>query len=262
MSAASWFRNLAKHHLMRPHSNRTADITSVANLDESSNGDLHPADGRGFYSQWLRPGGLVFDVGANVGDRSRMFLELGARVVAVEPQPACAQALRRLSHERLVVEQVALGASPGLANLRIASESTISSMADDWIERVQRSGRFRGHEWPETIEVEVATLDSLIERHGQPSFCKIDVEGYEREVVRGLSQPLPLLSFEFAVEYTDGAEAVLASLERLGFDRFNFVPEETFSLVWDTWRDATAIRKHLSSFPRDGWAWGDVYAAA
>ena len=82
-----------------------------------------------------------------------------------------------------------------------------------------------------------------------------------REVVAGLSRRLPLLSFEFAVEYADGAEAVLDRLEGLGFDSFNFSPEETFSLVWDEWRDVDALRTYLSSLTQAGLAWGDVYAA-
>lgn len=217
--------------------------------------------GREFYSRWVRPGTLVFDVGANVGDRSRMFLELGARVVAVEPQPSCVGSLRSLGDDRLVVEQLALGASPGVAEMRIASASTISSMSDEWIARVQRSGRFAQYEWTDAIRVKVETIDSLINRYGQPDFCKLDVEGYEREVVAGLSRRLPLLSFEFAVEYADGAEAVLDRLEGLGFDSFNFTPEETFSLVWDEWRDIGALRNHLSSLAQSGLAWGDVYAA-
>jgi FkbM family methyltransferase len=197
-----------------------------------------------------------------VGNRSRVFLELGARVVAIEPQPDCVQELRRFGDERLLVEQVALGASPGVSELRISDANTISSMADEWIGRVQRSGRFSQYRWAETIRVEVTTLDALIERHGRPDFCKIDVEGYEREVVGGLSQRVPLLSFEFAVECSDAASSVLDRLEQLGFTRFNFSPEETFTLVWDDWRGADALRSHLQSFPDTGLAWGDVYAAA
>ncbi len=40
-----------------------------------------------FYSQFIRPGDLVFDIGANRGDRTEVFVQMGARVVAAEPQP-------------------------------------------------------------------------------------------------------------------------------------------------------------------------------
>jgi hypothetical protein len=42
---------------------------------------------RDFYRRFIRPGDLVFDVGANVGKRSAVFLDLGATVVAIEPNP-------------------------------------------------------------------------------------------------------------------------------------------------------------------------------
>src|SRR5439155_7684012 len=48
---------------------------------------------RGFYSAFVGPNDLVFDVGANVGNRTKVFLRLGSRVVAVEPQPACVSLL-------------------------------------------------------------------------------------------------------------------------------------------------------------------------
>jgi len=256
----SWAEGLKRRSRRRTGGTPTEDPDSSTPPPQPGP-DEHLARGREFYSRWLGPGTLAFDVGANIGDRSRMFLELGARVVAVEPQPDCVQALRKLGDDRLTVEQVALGPSPGLATIRIASESTISSMSDEWIGRVQRSGRFAGYEWLETIPVEVTTLDSLVERHGYPDFCKIDVEGYERHVVDGLSRRLPLLSFEYAVENADGADAVLTRLEELGFARFNFVPEETFSFIWPEWRDIRAVRSHLTSLPAGDLPWGDVYAA-
>ena len=48
------------------------------------------------YGHFVRPGDLVFDIGAHVGDRVASFRRLGARVVAVEPQPAMVRALRLL----------------------------------------------------------------------------------------------------------------------------------------------------------------------
>lgn len=220
------------------------------------------AAGRGLYSRWIQPGALVFDVGANVGSRTSLFLDLGARVVAVEPQPDCVEVLRTFDQDRLIIEQVALGAVPGRATMRVASENTISSMADEWIDRVRGSGRFAAYSWPATISVEVSTLDALIERYGVPAFCKIDVEGYEPEVARGLSQRVPLLSFEFTAECADRTESVLERLEELGFERFNFSPEETFGLAWDDWRDAAELRRLLESLSAESLAWGDIYAGA
>src|SRR5262245_44693094 len=67
------------------------------------------------YGQFVRPGDLVFDVGAHVGDRIGVFRRLGARVVAVEPQPALVKTLRLIyGRDRAVtIEPVAVGLSPG-----------------------------------------------------------------------------------------------------------------------------------------------------
>jgi hypothetical protein len=47
----------------------------------------------GFFARFLKPGDLAFDIGAHVGDRTAAFRRLGARAVAVEPQPPLARAL-------------------------------------------------------------------------------------------------------------------------------------------------------------------------
>src|SRR5438034_1118523 len=71
---------------------------------------------RAFYRMFLREGELCFDVGASIGKRTKVFLDIGARVVAIEPQPRCvAQLNERFRHaERLVVLAKALGTDAGV----------------------------------------------------------------------------------------------------------------------------------------------------
>src|SRR4051794_34568481 len=73
------------------------------------------------YSQFIRPGDLVFDVGAHVGDRIGAFRRLGASVVAVEPQPALVRTLRLLygRNRAVTIEPVAVGREPGAIDLRL-----------------------------------------------------------------------------------------------------------------------------------------------
>lgn len=214
---------------------------------------------RRLYEEWVRPGDLCFDVGANAGGRARVLLSLGARVVAVEPQPECIAKLRRI--RGLIVEPVAVGAETGWAELRLATASTIATMSKDWVDAGRRSGRFGEHDWRGSARVRVVTLDELIVCHGVPSFCKIDVEGYEPEVMAGLSSPVPVVAFEFVAEQPEATRRVVSRLSEIGRYRFNVSFGEEHELRWPDWREPNAVLKELASLDEAGLAWGDVYAA-
>lgn len=216
---------------------------------------------RAFYGRFVRPGDLCFDVGANAGNRTEIFLALGARVVAVDPQPSCVKALRRRygGDQRVAVAPVALGESEGEAELILSDASTISSLSRDWIEAVRKSGRFSAYRWNRTAIVTVTTLDRLIGEHGVPAFVKIDVEGYELQVLRGLSQPVGALSFEFVPEFIGAAIAAIRHLDSIGMTRFNCSAGESMSFTLPEWVGAEEIAGLLESLT-DPEAWGDVYA--
>lgn len=77
--------------------------------------------------------------------------------------------------------------------------SYLSTADEDW-----KKGRcFKDYTWGCAIDVPATTLNELIETHGMPDFCKIDVEGYELNVLKGMTKPIPYLSFEFAYEFLD-----------------------------------------------------------
>ena len=145
-----------------------------------------------FYAEFVRPGETCFDIGANRGNRTKVFKMLGARVIAVEPQCGCAALLRSAFSEdsSVTVVESACGDARGRAQLRIATYDTISSLSADWISAVKAAGRFGDAEWNEVADVAVTTLDSLICTYGDPVFIKIDVEGSEVDVLRGLTRPI------------------------------------------------------------------------
>ena len=222
----------------------------------------HDADlrAREFYRMFVTHGSRCFDVGANVGDRTEVFLDLGARVVAVEPQKACADVLRHRFGRRVEVVEEAVGDHVGHASLRVASYHTLSSLSTEWVDEVRSSGRFAEFDWEEQIRVPVTTLDTLVERFGRPDFCKIDVEGYELEVVRGLSTPIPALSYEFTVERLESRLEAARLLDGIGMHWFNFSFCESLRLVFADWLLLPEFERFLRGRVHTHRSFGDVYA--
>ncbi len=217
---------------------------------------------RALYAQFVPPGGLCFDIGAHIGGRVAMFRRLRARVVAVEPQPLFLQALRRLYADKPGVTIVpdAVGAAPGETTMLVSDRTpTVSTLAGDWARQVGAQRAFAGVDWNREVPVTVTTLDALIAEHGVPDFCKIDVEGYERQVLAGLSQPIPALSFEFLVAARDEATACLDRLAALGTYRYNVSLGETARLIFDDWRGQAALAEWLAGLT-GATASGDIYA--
>lgn len=212
-----------------------------------------------FYAGLLAPGDLCFDIGAHVGHRVRAALAVGARVVAVEPQPACLRLLRLLygSDPRVALVGEAVGARPGRARLHISRRTpTVTSISRDWIREVAEDPGFGRVRWDAAAEVAVTTLDLLIERYGCPAFAKLDIEGSEPEALSGLSHCLPHISFEALPAAPANAHACVARLTQLGDYRFNLERGEDARFAWPDWVDAATLIDRLQRETRPG----DVHA--
>lgn len=213
-----------------------------------------------FYGQFIGTDDLCFDIGAHVGNRLRVWNALGARMVAVEPQPALLRCLQRLfgNNARITLVAEAIGASAGTATLHVSTRTpTVTTLSSEWMRDVKRDDSFRRVEWDEEVVVPVTTLDALIARHGVPAFCKIDVEGFELEVLRGLTQPLKALSFEYIPASIEVALGCIDRLEQLARYQYNYSPGEIHRLQQTRWLDADGMRAVLRGMRRGS---GDVYA--
>jgi len=212
------------------------------------------------YGQFVRPGDLVFDVGSHVGDRIAAFRRLGARVIAVEPQPALVKTLRLLygRDSAVTIEGCAVGQREGTVDLRINVDNpTVSTASTAFVQAADGAPGWEGQAWTRTVTVPVTTLDVLIARHGLPAFIKIDVEGFEAEALGGLNRPPAALSFEFTTIQKDVAQACLARCRALGYLRYNAALGESQAL--GDWCDADAMARWLDALPQEANS-GDVYA--
>jgi FkbM family methyltransferase len=214
-----------------------------------------------FYSQFLGDGDLCFDVGANVGNRTAIFTKLGASVVAVEPQTQCIELLKKLygSNANVHVLQKAVGDKEGQAELSVSNFSTVSSLSQEWREGF-KEWESPNAAWDGTEIVEVTTLDHIIEQYGVPKFIKIDVEGYECQVIKGLSQPIPALSFEFHTFLLDAARDCVRLLSELGNCVLNYTVEDQPAFILDQWLPSSQLIDELARLEnRPPW-YGEIFA--
>jgi FkbM family methyltransferase len=216
---------------------------------------------RRFYAQFVKPGDLVFDIGAHAGNRARALAAIGCHVVALEPQPDFARMLRTLFRrsDRITVVQAAVGRTIGRMSLAISlRHPTVTTAAEQWRESRGREPDFSQVRWTRRIEVETTTLDALIGRFGLPAFVKIDVEGAEPDVLAGLSRPIAALSFEYLPRALDYARACAARMNELGPYEFNWSIGESADLA-KRWMSGDELMTALGT-PEAQRRPGDVYA--
>jgi FkbM family methyltransferase len=215
---------------------------------------------RRFYRDLLRPGDLVFDVGAHVGTRARAMRAAGARVVALEPQEPFSTFLRRTLPRDIRLVEAAAGGVETVAEMAVSSlHPTVSSLKAGFADEAGSAPGFGHVRWDRVQRVHVTTLDRLIAAEGLPRYVKIDVEGFELEVLSGLSQPVEMVSVEYLPGLPDLTLSVIDRLQQLGSYRFNPVRGESGRFLWDDWRDAESTRTWMKGLAADGPS-GDLYA--
>jgi len=219
-----------------------------------------------FYRSLLsgfRRGDWIFDVGANAGDKTDIFLRLGARVVSVEPDETNQEVLRgkflryRLAPKRVVIVGKAVSDESTFETMWIDGPgSAVNTLSQKWTETLKiNKDKFEhthfGLEFARRKTVETTTLDELIDAHGVPFFVKIDVEGYEPKVIRGLKHPVPFLSFEVNLpEFRQEGLQCVEVLHRLAaVGKFNYSAHLQRGMALEQWlgaREFSNVIEHCS----------------
>jgi len=197
-----------------------------------------------FYSKLINKNDLCYDIGANKGLKSKSFLSLGASVIAFEPQSSCIKYLNNIKNENFKYLPIAVGSKNEIKNLNIANHIEVATFSNEFIDYF-KNGTLK---WNETEEVEVKKLDTLIEEYGVPDFCKIDVEGYELDILSHLSHKIPIIEFEFTGGFISNTIKIIELLDKQN-TYYNFNLNENPKFELKEWVKAKSIITIINELP-------------
>lgn len=207
--------------------------------------------------KYLKPGDLFFDVGAHLGEKSLPFIRKNIKTIMVEPLPFCIDKLQKKFVQNPLVKIIpkGLGEKKTQAKLNVNKDMpTVSTFTEHW-----KEGRFSDLKWEQKIEVGITTLDILINNYGEPNYIKIDVEGSELNVIKGLSKKVGIISFEVTSEFFDDALNCLDHLKKIGYKQFTFSIGESEQFFCN-WSDLEIILVQINNeISKDKFFWGDIY---
>jgi FkbM family methyltransferase len=215
-----------------------------------------------FYKQFIPAGSTVFDVGANRGEYAEIFANCGGKVIAIEPNPAFKARLLALSRSASITPVfAAMGSSPGRAELNICSNPAFSTMSHADADWMKGSPDYVGVEWNKTVEVEVLTLADLARKYGTANYIKIDVEGFELEVLKGMGAKPEFISFEFGARRMEAAFHCMDCLIEQSFVAFRPMIGREYGFATGAWLNSDEAIAWLKTFTVETGEYGDMFVS-
>ena len=203
---------------------------------------------------------LVIDIGANVGNTVEQFLISSEKVICFEPNPALVKHLNNRFFKRpVVVDGRGVSNLKGKQIFKISNANTISTFSEDWINNSRFSDSYN---WGRTVEVDTITLDGIIDEYGIPDYIKIDIEGYEYEVLTSFSKLLPntIFAFEWAEEQKTKINLIINHLINLGYNQFSHTEADSIQLDEDIdWKSYHEFNLLKELNPEKKEKWGMIY---
>jgi len=197
-----------------------------------------------FYSSLINKNDLCFDIGANKGFKSKLFLSLKAKVIAFEPQSSCTKFLDEIKNKNFKYVAIAVGGKDEIKELKIGSHIEVATFSDAFINYFKTNSLT----WNSSERVVVKKLDTLIEEYGIPNFCKIDVEGYELEILSQLNYTIPLIEFEFTGGFISNTIEIIKLLNKQK-TRYNYNLNEKPKFELKTWVTSDEMINIINKLP-------------
>jgi len=140
---------------------------------------------------------------------------------------------------------LAVGAKNEARELHLSNHSEVATLSDTFITAYHTDHVY----WNAKEKVTVKPLDDLIAEYGLPDYCKIDVEGYELEILSHLTFKIPTIEFEFTEKFIDDALRIIDFLNIHGY-QYNYVLNEQPKFQLNHWVAADAIKRIIIALPK------------
>lgn len=211
---------------------------------------------------------IIYDIGANHGHWTQRNLSIypEAKFVLVEANPSLCSFLRNkfFTFSNVVILNNCVSDEDNKKIKFYVNNSNhgISTASNKWIENSRFSKDFISIN---EINVDSITIDSLISQYGKSDYIKIDIEGYENVVIKGVKNYCGLLSFEWAEEMKNEIKESLIQLKSLGYknyymlegtDDYSFKPIQSEYINYDLLLNS--IETNLDE--KRSIKWGMIYA--
>lgn len=200
-----------------------------------------------FYKKLIKKDDLCFDIGANIGKKSKLFLSLKAKVIAFEPQTKCFQFLNKINNSNFTYHSFGVGSKNETKQLYLANHIEVATFSNKMIDFYTTENL----KWKKNEEVIVKKLDTLIEEFGLPDYCKIDTEGFELDILSNLSYKIPIIEFEFNEAFVNETLLILDYISNLGNYQFNYILNETPKFINKEWCTISKIKKQLTQLQKN-----------
>ncbi len=196
---------------------------------------------------------LAFDIGANKGNKTKALLKLGFTVIALEPEKKAISTLqyRYKNNDKIKIVEKGVSSAEGFTAIYITEgRSGLNTMNTKWKDSLNDEDENRWQkqvEFKQHYQVPLTTIDILCAEFGNPYFIKIDVEGFELEVIKGIKSLPNFLTFEANLpEFTKETVECLEALYTLNKNiLFNYSFEE--KLVLKEWITFNEMVKYIET---------------